>query len=458
MKNKKQVTDLDMALQQLRVTAHGQHVGDIFFDGKQDQYTFSYAADWLNREGRFALSPHIPLTTDSLDPGVVQRFLQNLLPEGSALDVVSVNHQISKHNTFGLIALLGNEPVGALTFRRPNVEQTEDSRSIRRGISNDELSERIRHRQFEPFPVWDGKVRLSVAGYQDKLQVLIEREQISLVDGTLSSTHILKPESRSTATPCMVANEHFCMTLAQRMGLPVASVEIWRIPDPILLIKRFDREVTLHSDGSGQVAMVTREHVIDGCQALDLPVSFKYERNLGNGRDVRHIRDGVSFEGLFKGLALEHPLSARLTLLRWALFQILIGNSDAHGKNLSFYVRGERLVPAPFYDLVSVNVYGGQVEQELAMAYGDAFLIDDIGAFDLADFAMRISMSPNFVANELIALASKARALAPTITHLPCYEGQEKAIVDRIARHVVTQSDRLLRIAPLVPQVDPDLL
>ena len=39
-------------------------------------------------------------------------------------------------------------------------------------------------------------------------------------------------------------------------------------------------------------------HIIDGCQALDLSVSAKYERNVGYQPDVRHIRDGASFEKL----------------------------------------------------------------------------------------------------------------------------------------------------------------
>jgi len=448
----------DVSSQQLVVTAHGQHVGDIFVDGRQDQYTFKYAADWLSREGTFALSPHIPLSAHALQSGAVKRFLQNLLPEGSALDVVSVNHQVSKYNIFGLIALLGKEPVGALTFTRPATEQVSDSQPMRRHITYDELSERIRNRQFEPFPVWDGKVRLSVAGYQDKLQVLVEGDQLSLADGTLSSTHILKPESQSPLTPHMVANEHFCMTLASQIGLPIAPVEIWRIPEPVLLIQRFDRDVTMQPGSAGKVATVSRRHVIDGCQALDLPVSYKYERNLGNGRDVRDIREGVSFEALFKNSAFDSPVSDRLTLLRWALFQLLIGNSDAHGKNISFYVRGDRLALAPFYDLVAVHIYGSQIEQELAMAYGDAFLLEEIGAFDLADFAMRTSTSPSLVANELTSLARKAVALAPEIAILPCYQGKEKAFVHQIAQFVMTQAERLMRIAPLITEVDPDLL
>ncbi len=441
----------------LRVTAHDHHVGDICFDQQQDRYDFAYADSWLDRVGAFAISPHIPLGTEGARPDVVKRFLQNLLPEGDALEVISVNHQISKFNTFGLVALLGKEPVGALAFELEDPSATQIVQPIRRAISSKELSARIRNRLYEPFPVWDGKVRLSVAGSQDKLQILLEGEQMALADGSLASTHILKPEPRGTLTPFMVANEHFCMTLASRMGLPVAPVAIKRVPEPILLIERFDRRMVMHPDGQGLVA-VERKHVIDGCQALDLPVACKYERNFDNDVDVKGIRAGVSFELLFKQLPFLEPVPARIVLLRWALLQLLLGNSDAHGKNISFFVQGDRLVPAPFYDLVSVNVYGDRVEQEFAMAYGDSFLSDDVGAFGLADFAMRISMSPAVVARELTALATQARMKAPELANESFYEGQERDFVRQTAQFVVSQADRFLKVAPMVPEVDRSLL
>jgi serine/threonine protein kinase HipA of HipAB toxin-antitoxin module len=47
----------------------------------------------------------------------------------------------------------------------------------------------------------------------------------------------------------------------------------------------------------------------------------------------------------------------RTFMVRWALLQLLIGNSDAHGKNLSFFMNSAGLVLAPLYELVSINVY-----------------------------------------------------------------------------------------------------
>ncbi|MEM5372823.1 HipA domain-containing protein [Paraburkholderia azotifigens] len=450
----------------LHVTTHEGAVGRLDFEAKASLYRFEYDGNWTARRHAFPLSPHIPLSGEEPPGGAVHRFIANLLPEGRALDVASVVYQVSKDNTYGLIRMLGKEPVGALSFLASDDAgqpighvASDDATPARREITADELSQRIRERDAIPFPVWDGKVRLSVAGYQDKLQVLLEGERIALADGPLSSTHILKPESRSAVTPCMVANEHYCMTLASRIGLQTAPVAIRRIPEPILLIERFDRSVVLDASNGESVEAVRRRHVIDGCQALDLPVSFKYERNFGNTQDVRNIREGVSFEKLFSlQRHLDNPAAARTFMIRWALFQLLIGNSDAHGKNLSFFVHRGGLDPAPLYDLVSVNAYGERVEQDMAMGYGDAFRLEEITPFALADFAQRTGTAPRFLAREMTRMAQAAKTLAPGLADSDVYIGDERALVHTISAFIGAQADRLLQFAPMVPQVSRKLL
>ena len=448
-----------MARHSLSVRAPQGHVGTLVFESAQDHYEFSYDPDWLTELHAFPLSPHIPLARSPSASGVIARFLQNLLPEGRALDVASAFHQISKNNIFGLVNLLGREPVGALSFLPVEGGAREDVAQVaRRPISDAELNDRIRARDRVPFPVWDGKVRLSVAGFQDKLQVLLDGDRINLVEAPLASTHILKPEAHNPATPFMVANEHFCMTLAARMGLPVAPVRIRRIPEPILLIKRFDRVVELAPDGQ-HVATVHRLHVIDACQALDMPAALKYERNMGSTVHVRHIRDGVSFEKLFAlANAFENPAIARRFFLRWAILQLLIGNSDAHGKNLSFFVHGSGLSPANLYDLVCVHAYGKAIGQDMAMGYGEEFRCDAVTPHDLADFAHRTGMPARLVMRELTLMAQQAQKLAIGLASDEVYTNAERELVLIIARFVVDQAARLLRIAPEVPKVDPSLL
>jgi serine/threonine-protein kinase HipA len=132
----------------------------------------------------------------------------------------------------------------------------------------------------------------------------------------------------------MVANEHFCMTLAKVLGMPVAEVAILRTPQPVLVVTRFDRAIRRQEE-----ITVERKHIIDACQASDLPVSHKYERNIGSVGDAANYRDGVSLPKLFEVLRhVNRKAADKLVLLRWALFQLVIGNSDAHGKNFSFFV------------------------------------------------------------------------------------------------------------------------
>ncbi|WP_243748373.1 HipA domain-containing protein [Roseateles toxinivorans] len=67
--------------------------------------------------------------------------------------------------------------------------------------------------------------------------------RLFLVEPPLASTHILQPEPCRPVTPHLVVDEHFCMSLAGRMALPVAAVSIYRTPRPVLVVERFDRVV-----------------------------------------------------------------------------------------------------------------------------------------------------------------------------------------------------------------------
>ena len=81
--------------------------------------------------------------------------------------------------------------------------------------------------------------------------------------------------------------------------MPTSEVTLKRFgKHPALLVKRFDRRYDVTSN------RVLRKHVIDGCQALNLPRDYKYERNLGDGRDVKHIRDVVMFDQFKHTLAM----------------------------------------------------------------------------------------------------------------------------------------------------------
>ena len=175
------------------------------------------------------------------------------------------------------------------------------------------------------------------------------------------------------------------MKLAKKINLNVAEVELRRFKEhPVLMVKRFDR---IFKDDK-----VERLHVIDGCQMLDLSPSHKYERNFGSGRDVKHIREGASFTKLFKSADMcEVPARAKLEILNWSIYNLIIGNCDAHGKNFSFFVGKNGIRPTPSYDLLCILIHE-KVEHDLAFAYGDEFDPNEIQAYQLREFATSIDI------------------------------------------------------------------
>lgn len=427
----------------LDVFCAGEQVGRLSFHPQDDRLGFDYSPSWRVFPGRFQLSPHIPFEGE-VSPVAVRRYIENLLPEGQALDVVSRFTNVQKNHLFGLIRVLGRETAGALRFV-PAGQGPQAEGAQRRPVALKELQQRIDERNRVPFTVWDGRVRMSVAGYQDKLLVLREDDALFLADGALSSTHILKPEPLNDKLPCMVANEHFCMQLVNRLGQRrlnenwAAEVDILRVPAPVLSVRRFDRQHL-------EKGHVQRRHTIDGCQALNLPVAAKYERTLGNGEDVRHIRDGASFEAL--GTLRPHLSSAAVgirQLAMWAITTLLLGNSDAHGKNISFFGQGTTLTTAPFYDLVSVAVYDSQhIDHELAMAFGDTFTLTDVRSFALADFCTRLGFPARAFARELKQLCEWTKEAARAQATDPVYVDAERAFVRSLADYVVARADALL--------------
>ncbi len=435
----------------LTLWADDQTVATLGHEPLTDQWSLSYAVDWVQRPQAFPLSPALPLAplVGGYATGAVKRFVENLLPEGRALDITATTYRVSKSNIFALISALGTETTGAFRFWQSNQTPPSIATTPPRRVTLEELDRRLAERDEMPLAVWDAKVRMSIAGVQDKLMVYLDQPlatggRLFLVEPPLASTHILKPEPGRAATPHLVVNEHFCMQLARRMKLPVADVSIYRTPRPVLVVGRFDRVVLETPTGP----KVQRLHIIDACQASDLPATYKYERNFGSGEHVRNIREGVSFKVLFDRVEQTvNKAASRLSLLRWALFQFLIGNADAHGKNFSFFVRREGLEPAPWYDLVSVVQYPA-IDHELAMAWGDAFSLQEVGAFQLADFARRCGVDRRLLQREATRLAKLATEHAPKQALADDYvDDGERAFAGQLRDYIVGQAAGLTKLA-----------
>ena len=360
-------------------------VGILTFDDNSEEFSFSYTDNW-KKEG-FEISPHIKFNS-LCQSGNIKKFLDNLLPEGKGLEVFSLFFQITKNNTLALTREIGNETSGALSFFETHQQKIP---TLSRPIDIKELTNRIKIEDPIQLIIWDGKPRLSVAGVNDKLPIIYHDGKYSFGEGKLASTHILKFETARQRH--LVLNEYICMKLALAVGLNAAEVWIKRFEKrAALLVKRFDRKRVSDDE-------IQRLHIIDGCQALNLAPTHKYERNFGK------MREGVSLQKLFNfSSKCKNPIKTKLSILQWAFFNLIIQNSDAHGKNISFFANKSGYELTPYYDLVSIAMYP-EFEQELSMAFGDDFSID-IGVYSIEHMCKVCNINERLAKKELKNLAS----------------------------------------------------
>lgn len=438
------------------ILLNGQPVGTLTHHSHLHRFSFAYAEEWLCREDRFALCPQLPLSpldaeTPETHGAAVRQFFENLLPEGQALDDAASAHHVSKSNLLAMFRAVGRETAGAISVKTEHNLADQDPL---RPLPLAEISERIRQRPHRPFSVWDGKVRLSIAGFQDKIAAYRKDGDWFLVEGpNYASTHILKPEPVSDLLRGLTSNEFFCMRLAARARIPAAPVELLHVPEPVLVITRFDRKVTSHG--------VERLHIIDGCQALGLPVSYKYERPYGSNPDVRHIRDGASLPKLFALLdrASPIPVAQRLQLLRWTIFQVLIGNTDAHAKNLSFHSSAAGLVLAPAYDLVSgIAFHSKTLDNTYAMSIGDAFSPDDLKPYEWASFATECQLPLPLVSHAMKQLVVLVLKVIDGVKEEALSAGAESAHLTIVTDAIKAECQRHLSFAPQIRKIPSELL
>jgi serine/threonine-protein kinase HipA len=401
----------------LIVNFAGKEIGTLVQDKNTNLLHLHYDKNW-QLQG-FPITPALALTNHH-SPEVSYNYLDNALPEGEARKLLAQNLGVSEKNVYSQVRELGNDLAGAITFNHASAEQNENSQSsspIFRPLAAAELIARLDHKEDLGLLIWDDKPRLSVAGVQDKLNVFINTSDkaddntnnktgddtgfiIGFGDGSLCSTHLLKFEKANC--PNLVINEYFCMKLSHAVGLPTAEVNFTRFGEhPALIVKRFDRKYEPENK------IVRRRHVIDGCQALNLPRDNKYERNLGDGRDVKHIRDGASLKKLFDFCkTMNSPVASTQWLINWQLFNLMINNFDSHGKNVSLFFDQNNSQFTPAYDLVNVAMFSS-FKHVLAMAMGDEFDPVDIHAYQLADFAETCNINKKLLSRLLAELAKK---------------------------------------------------
>jgi serine/threonine protein kinase HipA of HipAB toxin-antitoxin module len=101
------------------------------------------------------------------------------------------------------------------------------------------------------------------------------------------------------------------------------------------------------------------------------------------------------------------PLLDLEQLISIALFNLLTGNCDAHGKNYSLLYTGGGISLAPFYDLVS-TVHWPELDTKLSMRFGSTYKLPEIRKTDMDIFAREVGVNPKLVTVQAEALVRQA--------------------------------------------------
>jgi serine/threonine-protein kinase HipA len=377
----------------LDVYLHRDLVGHLTQDNS-GHITFRYIDAWAEHPASRALSQSLPLRKGRFTQKECRGFFSGILPEQSQRELVARNLGISARNDFAMIEKIGGECAGAVTFM-PAGQSLPDSTARYRDLSDDDLISMLKTLPRRPLLAGEEDVRLSLAGAQDKVAVKVSGRQISIPLENAPSTHILKPASeRFVGVPF---NEVLCLRLASAAGIPAAAAEVRTIQGmDYALIERYDRTSTQTPEG----LQYERLHQEDFCQALGVVSEHKYQNE-----------GGPSFKQCFDLLRAvsSAPVIDLQRLLDAAIFNYLIGNHDAHGKNFSllFYSPGQESVRfAPLYDLVC-TLYYPELGRKMAMKIGGEYLLDKITPGNFEKLAEETGLAKPLVKRRVPALAGK---------------------------------------------------
>jgi len=352
---------------------------DIWWDGRlvgqltQDRHGelgFAYAPDWLDDEAAQPLSASLPKRAEPFTRRECRPFFGGLLPEEGQRDAAAQALGVSRANDFALLDRLGGDVAGALQLLPSGEPPTALALDRQPTMLDDAGLIRVLDAlPVRPLLAGEEGLRLSLAGAQSKVPVVLVEGSVALPAPGQPTTHILTPPiSRFKAT---TENEAFVMRLAAAIGLDVASAEARTVQDrSFLLVQRYDRAI----DADG---IVRRIHQEDFCQALGVPPETKYASE-----------GGPTFKDCF---ALLRRVAARpavdvLKLLDAVIFNVIAGNADAHGKNFSILYDAEGARLAPLYDLLATVAYP-DLSPKFAMKVGKRATLAELDAKGWAAFA-----------------------------------------------------------------------
>lgn len=417
---------------ELAVFVNETRIGRVL--ARRGVHHFEYDAAWRADRSAFPLSYALPLTLGAHSGGAVTCFLRGLLPDNDQLlRQWGLRFGVSHNNPLKLLAQVGHDCAGAVRFLP--LDASPDAAGGVDWLDDAGLCHRIEdliHGRADGRLAAD-EGRFSLAGAQYKTALVFDRKagRWGVPFGREPTTVILKPAIEGIEH--QVWNEHYCLRLARESGLAAAESRVVEVcGHSVIVVERYDRTRV----GGG----VRRVHQEDLCQALAVPPERKYENEGGPGAAaIMRVLDSS-----------EDPRADHERFLGAALFNVLIGGTDAHAKNFSIlWDRGPAMRLAPLYDLNSILPYvrprGRDYDWQRvrsSMRIGNQYALMGLQPRHFDQMADRCAYPPTRLRALLRDLAGRTADAAAVVGHAVVGNGGPakfiKRMSDAIAEHCGT--------------------
>ena len=319
------------------VLLHGEHVGAIH---RRDAFTkFVFDQDYWDRPDRAVLGRWFEDHPRKQPRAAnwVPAWFSNLLPEGRLRELIAREQGVDTNCEIDLLVRIGGDLPGAVqVVSDPSAPIDEGFEAAADGPVN--------------VPGPSGRLRFSLAGVGLKFSMRQEGDRLVLPAHGKGGDWIVKTPDGSY--PGLVANEAAVMRLASDVGIEVPESHVrhrdqvdeleegaWPSDeDEAYVVRRFDRR----AEG--------RVHIEDFAQVLG-------RSGIGEGkyRSTVETVAAIAYRGRDRASLRE--------MVRRSVFNLLVGNGDAHLKNWSLIYPDRKIARlSPAYDLVCTAVYPNQTD------------------------------------------------------------------------------------------------
>ena len=169
---------MDMA-HELEVWLFADRIGALAL--VEGRLNFRYTPEWLKQPNAVALSCSLPLQAEPFDDHKTRPFFAGLLPEGQMRRLIAQQFQVSWQNDFALLDHIGGECAGAVTFLEPGQSPRLPAQGGEvQWLSDREVIALLDELPRRPMLAGKDGLRLSLAGAQDKLPVVVGGDRIGL--------------------------------------------------------------------------------------------------------------------------------------------------------------------------------------------------------------------------------------------------------------------------------------